>query len=42
MIPFRKPLLKTLKAATACFMVLVPSGKSVVLEGPGSIRNSPI
>ena len=41
MIPFRKPLLKTLKAATACFMVLVPSQESVVLEGPGSIRKLP-
>ncbi len=41
MVPFRKPLLKTLKAATACFMVLVPSRKSVVLEGPGSIRKLP-
>ncbi|NLA40762.1 MAG: iron-containing alcohol dehydrogenase [Smithella sp.] len=41
MIPFRKPLLKTLKAATACFIAVVPSQKSVVLEGPGSIRKLP-
>ncbi|HOQ72537.1 MAG: iron-containing alcohol dehydrogenase [Smithellaceae bacterium] len=41
MIPFRKPLLKTLKASTACFMVLVPSRENVVLEGPGSIRKLP-
>ncbi len=41
MIPFRKPLLKTLKAATACFMALVPSRKSMVLEGPGSIGKLP-
>lgn len=41
MIPFRKPLLRTLKTATACFMVLVPSRENVVLEGPGSIRKLP-
>ena len=41
MIPFRKPLLRTLKTTMACSMYLIPSQESVLLQGPGSIKKLP-
>lgn len=41
MIPFRKPLLRTLKTSAVCFMYVTPSRKSTVLQGPGSIGRLP-
>lgn len=41
MIPFRKPLLKTLKTAIAYSMYLIPPQDSVVIQGAGSIRKLP-
>ncbi|HPC85296.1 MAG TPA: iron-containing alcohol dehydrogenase [Smithellaceae bacterium] len=41
MIPFRKPLLRTLKTAAVCLMYVAPSRKSLVLQGPGSVEQLP-
>jgi alcohol dehydrogenase len=41
MMPFRKPLLRTLKTALAYSMYLIPPQDSVVIQGAGSIRKLP-
>ena len=41
MMPFRKPLLRTLKTAMACAMYLIPSQENELLQGPGSVRKLP-
>lgn len=42
MIPFRKPLLRTLKTALAYSMYVIPPQNSEVIQGPGSIRKLPL
>ncbi len=41
MIPFRKPLLRALKTTLAYSYYLMPPQKSVLLEGPGSVKKLP-
>ena len=41
MFPLRKPLLGTLKTVMAYFMYLVPWQESVVIQGPGSVKQLP-
>ncbi len=41
MMPFRKPLLRTFKTMMAYSMYLIPSQKSEVVQGPGSIKKLP-
>lgn len=41
MMPLRKPMLRTLKTTMACTMYLIPSQKSELLQGPGSVRKLP-
>ena len=41
MMPFRKPLLRTLKTTMACSMYLIPSQESGLLQGPESVKKLP-
>ena len=41
MMPFRKPLLRTLKTTMAYSMYLIPSQESVLLQGAGSVKKLP-
>ena len=41
MMPFRKPLLRTLKTTMACSMYLLPPQESALLQGAGSVKKLP-